>query len=396
MKGTVVGFPLTLIVVTCLAAAQIPENLQNNIQQICDKWTVEYGLPGAIVAVTLPDGTTVVAASGYADKEHGFKMLPFHRLHAGSFTKTFAAALALALRNEGKVDLDTSIGRYIGNQPWFRALPDRNSITLRQLLAMKTGLSTVLPDALYSPALLESDWADYHPRYTYSQIFGFVSDWRHPLLKEDEYLYTDEQYILAGVVLEAASGEKFEEAVQRRFVYPFELLFTGPSDSRVVAGIAKGYSDASTRERHVHAWEGDSVMTDGVLDINFGYPFTSGHYFSNPQDLARWAKILYSGKAMPGPYLEEMLRFSENDANTGENSHNAAYGLAVIKRNTPHGLVYEHTGGMPGYMTIAAYYPADDFAVAAQSNIRLTTAGSLSKVRDELAECVLTSMRHKN
>ena len=365
--------------------------LQQKLQAISDTWVAEFGLPGAIVAVTLPDNTTLVAASGYADKERGFKMLPSHRLHAGSFTKTFTAAAALAFRNEGKLDLDASISRYVGLEPWFRAIPDGNSVTLRQLLSMKTGLTAGESDSLYSPVLLESLWGEYRPRYSYPEVFRFIPEWRRPKLKDGEYLYTDEQYILAGVVLEAASGEKIEEAIQRRFVYPFQLLLTSPSDSRVIAGIAKGYSDDRTRKRGVRAWEGDAVMSDGVLAINYGYGFTSGHYFTNPQDLARWARILYSGKAMPGPYLNDMFQFSETSAESGgAAAEKMAYGLAVMKQETQYGLVYEHSGGMPGYMTMAAYYPEKDFSVAAQANIRSPVRGSLSKVRDRLAESVRT------
>jgi D-alanyl-D-alanine carboxypeptidase len=385
----------TMLLSNVVSASEPNETLLAKLQKIADQWIAESKLPGAIVSVTLPDGTTLTAASGYADKERDFKMLPSHRLHSGSFAKTFVAALALELRNEGKVDLDASISRYVGGEPWFRALPDGESITLRQLLGMRTGLTAGSciydPDTgepcLYDPVLLESLWAEYRPRYAYPEIFRFVPMWRRPLLKSGEFIYTDEQYILAGVILEKAAGEKIEEAIQRRFIYPFQLLLTGPSDSRVIPGLAKGYSDNSTRKRGIRAWQGDAVVTDGVLDINYGYPFTSGHYFTNPQDLARWVRILYSGKAMGGAYLRDMFTFSKT------NSQGIAYGLAVMRIATKHGLAYEHDGGMPGYMTMAAYYADNDFSVAAQANQR--SGDHLPAIRDRLADCVASFLHRQ-
>jgi D-alanyl-D-alanine carboxypeptidase len=396
MRQKILVLAICAILVTGASAESAEnEDLRLQLQEISDAWIAEFKLPGAIVAIALPNGATVAVASGYADKERGFRMLPSHRLHSGSFAKTFTAAVALALRNEGKVDLDAAITRYIGNEPWFRGIPDGDSITLRQLLGMRTGLTAgrcVYDPAtgepcLYDPVLLESMWADYRSLSTYPDIFRFVPMWRRPTLKEDEYVYTDEQYILAGVILEKASSEKIEEAIQRRFVYPFQLLLTSPSDSRVIAALAKGYSDDETRKRAVRGWEGDAVVTDGVLNINYGYPFTSGHYFTNPLDAARWVRILYSGKAMPGAYLKDMFAFSKR------NTSGEAYGLGVMTRNTPNGLVYEHDGGMPGYMTIAAYYPAKDFSVAVQANKR--KGEDLAAIRDRVARCVASFLSGK-
>jgi len=67
-----------------------------------------------------------------------------------------------------------------------------------------------------------------------------------------------------------------------------------------------------------------------------------------------------------------------------------------MKEVTKYGLVYEHGGGMPGYMTMAAYYPDGDFSVAVQANLRSPVPGSLSKVRDQLAECVHDFLNQKH
>lgn len=66
------------------------------------------------------------------------------------------------------------------------------------------------------------------------------------------------------------------------------------------------------------------VTTDGALVFNPVTEWTGGGLVTNPQDLARWAKALYEGKALAGIYRDDLL-----DAVPKDSSQQARYGPDV-------------------------------------------------------------------
>ena len=81
---------------------------------------------------------------------------------------------------------------------------------------------------------------------------------------------------------------------------------------------------------------------------------------SNPQDLARWAKTLYEGRALEKPYLDELLATDPKDE-----KKSSKYGLGVSISKSPLGTSYGHGGWSVGYLSHLDYYPAQRVAVAA-------------------------------
>lgn len=85
---------------------------------------------------------------------------------------------------------------------------------------------------------------------------------------------------------------------------------------------------------------------------------------STADDLARWGKLMYEGKAFDPRVLPLML--AGVPARLGANTK---YGLGVIIRETPAGPLYGHSGFFPGYATEMLYDPRSKVGVAIQANI---------------------------
>ena len=98
--------------------------IEQLFQERLDELREELGFIGATAAFVLPDGSEGSAATGYADPERGVLMTPEHRMPAGSIGKTFAAATALSMANEGLLGLDDLASRWLGNEPWWTRLPN--------------------------------------------------------------------------------------------------------------------------------------------------------------------------------------------------------------------------------------------------------------------------------
>ncbi len=85
---------------------------------------------------------------------------------------------------------------------------------------------------------------------------------------------------------------------------------------------------------------------------------------STAEDLARWAKMIYEGKAFSPELLPQVFDGVPAPMLGGE----TRYGLGVIIRKTSLGTTYGHSGFFPGYMTDMMYFPDQKVAVAVQVN----------------------------
>ena len=106
------------------------------------------------------------------------------------------------------------------------------------------------------------------------------------------------------------------------------------------------------------------MIENGKFVINPQLEWTGGGYASTSHDLARWAKMMYEGKAYDASLLPQIL----DGVSAPMLGREAKYGLGVIIRNTQIGTSYGHSGFFPGYLTDMMYFPDKRFAVAIQVN----------------------------
>jgi D-alanyl-D-alanine carboxypeptidase len=137
------------------------------------------------------------------------------------------------------------------------------------------------------------------------------------------------------------------------------LSNTIPSDRRDLPGVVVGYAGKSNDLGGY-----DASIVEGRMAVNPQFEWTGGGMASTADDLARWAKLMYEGKAFPPSLLPTML-----DAVPAKLGPNTSYGLGVIVRQTVTGPVWGHSGFFPGYATEMLYDPATKVAVAIQVNI---------------------------
>ena len=105
------------------------------------------------------------------------------------------------------------------------------------------------------------------------------------------------------------------------------------------------------------------LLPDGRFAINPQFEWAGGGFASTAGDLARWARDLYTGKALSPTLLALMLEGVP--ARLGPGSR---YGLGVILSDSPAGPSQGHSGFFPGYLTEMAYFPNLNVAAALQVN----------------------------
>lgn len=382
-----------LLAAACQAprpAADAGQPLGQRFQRELELLQAEFKFPGATAAYVLPDGTTGAAAAGLADVEAALPMRPDTRMLAASIGKTVVGAVTVALAQERKLGLDDPVGKWLGDRAWFARLPNHASMTVRHLLTHSSGLR----DHVYEPAFAEAvakKWREPGNPFPPEALVEFVLD-QKPLFAPGEGLaYTDTGYILLGLVIEKAAGRTFYEEAQQRFLSPLNLDRTAPSDRRELANLAAGYTAAD----NPLGLPAKSTVAPGVMAWHPAIEWTGGGFVSNPRDLATWAKALYEGRAMPGPYRDELFRSVPVTGFfvsliTGPIRYGA--GVAIYEK-TALGPMYGHGGGIPGYSSSMRYYPDHRFAVAFQVNTDIESDDFAGDVEHRLARVVADALK---
>jgi D-alanyl-D-alanine carboxypeptidase len=336
-------------------------------------------IPGATCAFVLPDGRLGAVAVGVSSRTTGQAMEPTNRMLAGSVGKTFVAAVLLQLHAEGRVDLDEKISHWLGQEAWFARLPNGPGITLRMLLNHTSGLEEYYP----MEGFINAVSADLQRAWQPGERIAYILD-RPALFPAGQgWSYADTNFLLVGMIIEKVTGRTYYEELTRRILRPRDLQDTIPSDRNPLPGLVSGYTTPD------HPFPVPAEITkDGFVAMNPQMEWTGGGVLSNAPDLARWARMLYAGDVLPPAERTLMLAGVPT-----QRWPNVDYGLGVLIRRTPHGIVYGHSGWFPGYITMMGWYAGHELALAVQFNSDVgMSSEALSGLTDDLAGVLLAKL----
>ena len=157
--------------------------------------------------------------------------------NVGSVTKTFVAVVVLQLADEGRIDLDAGIDRFLPD------LADASRITPRELLQHTSGLN----DYSYQPAVLN----DQHRVWTPSELIA-VAEAAGPIGEPGgPFHYSNTNYIALGEIIEKVTGHSWDAEVRTRIVEPLGLTHTGVVGPDLAPGfipVNGSFADATHSE----------------------------------------------------------------------------------------------------------------------------------------------------
>ncbi|HNB73443.1 MAG TPA: serine hydrolase domain-containing protein, partial [Acidobacteriota bacterium] len=185
----------------------------NGFDAFVEKVMTDWNAPGMGVGIVVNDQLVFAKGYGYRDFE---KKLPFTTstlCPIGSNTKLFTAIAAGLLVTEGKLSWDQPIRE---NAPWLRFNTSElnNSVTLRDMLAHRTGLS-------------RTDFAWYRSDFTSREMSELVKYIEPKTAIRQTFIYNNFMYVAAGQIIESQSGQPWESFVRSRILTPLEMNQTG-------------------------------------------------------------------------------------------------------------------------------------------------------------------------
>ena len=321
----------------------------------------DFEVPGLALAI-VKDGKVIVA-KGYGVRALGEPARTDEHTLFGiaSNTKAFTATALGMLVEEGKIEWDQKV---ISVLPWFR-LSDpfvTAELTIRDLLVHRSGLGLGAGDLLWWPPST-------YDRKEIARRLQFI-----PLSTSfrTAYAYDNVLYLVAGEVIEAVSGQSWEDFVKTRILDRVGMTGSNVRHSAAEAGgnVAATHARVEGRVRQIKPFDSDNTNPAGGIN-------------SNATDMAKWMIVqLDSGVVAPGdtlfrPRTARQLWTMVTPMNIGRPAPELAplmpnfngYALGFNVKDYRGRKLVTHTGGLPGYISRVAMIPELNLGVAVLTNM---------------------------
>jgi CubicO group peptidase (beta-lactamase class C family) len=300
--------------------------------------------PGCAIAVAWRGGIVLEAAFGHADLGAGEPLTPRHRFRVASHSKSFTTAGILKLREQGRLKLDDAVSQYVGGLH-----PDIASATIAQLLSHSAGVVRDGPDCLY--------WSDRAPYLDEASLRGELA--AAPTIDANTRLkYSNHGFGLAGLVIEAITGEPYGAWVKREVVDAAGLAETTPDVPPTQgAPFARGHSGKVLLGRRL-VFPGDQPTN--ALASATGFVSTAA-------DLARFFAQL-SPAAETSILSVASREMSRQQWKDPWSTVPMTYGLGTIGSRFDGWEGVGHSGGFQGYLSRTSTVAAHDLTVCCLTN----------------------------
>jgi len=311
-------------------------------------------VPGAIVGLWQDGRAPYVRTFGVRDTATREPMATDLYMRIGSNTKAFTVTALLILADQGKLRLDDPIGRYV------KGVPNGNSITLRQLAQMRSGLYDY--GEVTSKDLANQPYRQWTP----AQLLAIA--FRHPPLfpPGSAFDYSNTNTVLLGLVVEQAAGQPLGAFLSQTILKPEGLGHTVfPSGAELPAPHAHGYFKRP-----------DGRIVDAT-DWNPSWGWAAGNMISTLDDLRIWSCVLATGKLLS----PDMKRAQQQFLPAPPEGDGALYGLALENQ---HGWIGHH-GNTMSYMVYPYYLPDERITLVVLLNSGADIPGSWRLMQDVTA-----------
>ena len=308
-------------------------------------------LPGVTTAVVTSSGSWS-AASGRDGT--GALLVPTDEMGIGSISKTFTAAEILTLASRGTINLGAPLSRYVHNR-----LLARNP-TVRQTLAMLSGISDGTGTSFYQNPLNTSDHPDSHVGLT-SALALDTAALSSPGGQDQRY--SDAGYSLLALAIEDVTKHSLASEIRTDLLKPAGIDRVAIQDGdRPSAPMA--YPVDSTEAKPLQGgYLPDRAVASGTLGC--------GSVAADAPSIARWGYELYGARLLPPATIEQMATRQTTDGI----GNGTGYGLGTViyPRSFGPQLLIGHDGliarvdsdnELAGYQTLLIVDPARRFSLS--------------------------------
>lgn len=295
------------------------------------------GIPGISVAVAVDGQVLWSEGFGFADVENRVALTNETRMRIGSVSKSVTSAAVALLVQDGKLDLDAPIQRYVPSFP-----RKQQEITTRQLAGHLAGIRHYRGNEMYSA----------RPYPTVTSSLGIFDDDTLLHAPGSRYFYSSYGWNLLSAVIEGAAGEPFLTFMERRVFEPLGLRSIVAEHVDSLIPFRARYYERSR----------DGVLRNAPF-VDNSYKWAGGGFISNTEDLVRYGSALLRPGFLEASSLTTL--FTSMKTTAGEETH---YGIGWRVGTRDGKAEISHSGGSVGANAFLALYPEQRVVVAMLSN----------------------------
>ncbi len=307
------------------------------LRQAVDQTLTLERIPGAAVSIRQGNQRWTTYA-GIADVETGTPPRSDTNFGYRSVTKSFVSTVVLQLASEGRIGLDTPVGQYV------TGVPSGDTITIRQLAAMRSGLFNYTASTAFVNEFLADPSRNWKPQEILR--FGFAE----PLQFKPgtSYQYSNTNTVLLGEVIAAVTGNNWSDEVSRRLSRPLGLTsIIDPGAGAIPAPTAVGYIDDGSGPQSLAVFNGTGQGASGAL-------------VGAVEDLEGWGKAVGTGATLSKADFVARLKSFGSTKSDPKSPEYDSYGFGMGEISGWIG----HTGNGLGFESLVMYDRANDRTIS--------------------------------
>jgi CubicO group peptidase (beta-lactamase class C family) len=359
---------LLFVALPTLARAQTLESRLREIDEYAQKAGRDWRVPGFAVAIVKDD--RVVFAKGYGVRELGkTEPVDADTLFAiASNTKAFTAAALALLVDEGKLNWDDPVTKYLPGFQLFDPFVTRE-LTVRDLLSHRSGLATFAGDLLW-----------YESAHSRAEILRRVRHVRPASSFRSRFGYQNILFLAAGEIVPAVTGKSWDDFIRERFFAPLRMTRSNTSVKSFKPGdnVATPHNEFEGRVRVIRYGNVDGIGGAGAIN-------------SSVNDMAQWLRLqlgrgTYEGRKIFSPAVSREMwtpqtitgGISEALEKFNPTQHFSLYGLGWQLSDYQGRKVVAHGGGLDGMTSRVAMLPEENLGVVVLTNSETQLSPSLT------------------
>ncbi|WP_431136336.1 serine hydrolase [Psychroserpens mesophilus] len=340
---------LTLILTFLLiSASAISQSLDEQLKTYLNEQVFSDESP-ALSLLVAKDGKAIYKTGlGMADLENKIKAQPKHVFEIGSITKQFTAVSILMLQEQGKLNINDEITKYITDYP-----TQDQTITIHHLLNHTSGIKsyTNMPNFM---SIARTDM-------TPTELIDVFKNEPMEFAPGTNYNYNNSGYILLGHIIEVVSGMSYADFITTHIFDKLDMTnsYYG-SMTQLIPNRARGYSETDEGYRNANY-------------LSLTLPYAAGSIMSTTEDLLKWQNAISANTLISKSSLNKAINGSK--LNTGED---IPYGYGWLKGNIRGSLTYEHSGGIFGYSSNGIFLPEENMYIVGLTNCDCGNVGAIT------------------
>ncbi len=320
---------LILCSTAALVSAQtLPATTTKKIDSLFKQWDNNTS-PGYAIGVVRNDSLIYAKGYGMANLEYNIPITPETIFHMASVSKQFTAFSIVLLAQQGKLNLDDDIRKYL---PWFPDL--KVKITIRNLLNHTSGIRDQWQLLAIAGTRLDNV-------ITQDHIIKILGKQQALNFKPgEEYSYSNSGFTMLAEIVKSVNGKSLRKFTDSAIFKPLGMTNTHFHDD---------YTEIVPNRSYSYEHAGKNKFSNAVLSYSVA---GATSLFTNIDDMSKWIMNFYDHKVGDQQDIEQLTK--KGILNNGK-VQDYALGISVDKFNGQ--TRYSHNGADAGYRTSVSVFP---------------------------------------